>query len=227
MSQFIRFIKTTTTETPAAYIAGLVNGCLQADKKVLLLLSGGSSIAVAAAAYKLLNDQSVDGLTIMLTDERYGDVGHADSNWRQLELAGLPVNALPNALPVLIGENMDITTSRYNTLLEEQMTAAGAVIGMFGMGTDGHTAGILPATPAIGAEGWAVGYNTTEYRRITMTFRAIRHVTTAVLCASGEAKLAPLTALQTKTAPLIVQPVQVLKEVPSLVVFTDLLGDPL
>src|SRR5258708_2139506 len=60
---------------------------LQEQKTVLWLISGGSNIKIATAVMaKLIGNES--NLWVTLTDERYGKVGHPDSNWQQLLEAG-------------------------------------------------------------------------------------------------------------------------------------------
>ena len=46
----------------------------------LWLLSGGSCVAVAVEAAKLVRADLADRLTVSLIDERFGAVGHSDSN---------------------------------------------------------------------------------------------------------------------------------------------------
>jgi 6-phosphogluconolactonase len=204
----------------------MINVALAAQQRVLWLLPGGSSIAIAAAAYQLITPAHLDRLTMTLTDERYGEPGHPDSNWTQLAAAGIPVLRNARALPVLTGISRDETVARFDALLREQYAQADVVIGMFGMGTDGHTAGILPGTPAVTATAWAAGYKGADFERITMTFPAIQAVHAAILGAYGPSKLPMLELLASEQA-LPDQPAQVLKTLPSLVVFSDSFGESL
>jgi 6-phosphogluconolactonase/glucosamine-6-phosphate isomerase/deaminase len=113
---------------------------------------------VAAAVSQHLRREPLERLTVTLTDERYGPVGHADSNWRQLATAGFD---LPGAtmLPVLKGLDMPSTVAEFAAVLKHHLSAADFALGFFGIGADGHTAGILPGSPAVAATEFAAGYD--------------------------------------------------------------------
>jgi len=53
---------------------------------VLWLVPGGSNIPIAVEAMDMIRKEmsglSLKYLTITLSDERYGSVGHKDSNWK-------------------------------------------------------------------------------------------------------------------------------------------------
>ena len=133
---------------------------------------------------------------------------------------------LPQArlLPTLTGLNLDKTTAEFAAELDHQLTASDWTIGLFGMGADGHTAGILPASPAAVAPAYAASYQTPQFDRITMTPRAIARLDEAFVYAVGADKW---PALERLAQPLTIdeQPIQSLKQVPLLTVFTDFEGD--
>jgi 6-phosphogluconolactonase/glucosamine-6-phosphate isomerase/deaminase len=84
----------------------------------------------------------------MLSDERYGPVGHPDSNAAALDLAGFaPMQA--NVIPILVaGLDLAATRENYQAAALAAFQKAEIVIGQFGIGSDGHIAGILPNSPA-------------------------------------------------------------------------------
>jgi 6-phosphogluconolactonase/glucosamine-6-phosphate isomerase/deaminase len=215
----MRFVK-SDSEGAAAYIADVVREKLGAGKRVLLFLSGGSAIAVAVAlTEKLRGTPSVRLLTITLMDERYGEVGHADSNWQQLLDAGF---MLPGAtlLPILRGGDMTATADAFANAITEQLEAADYRIGLFGIGPDGHTAGILPYTSAVTETDMVHAYEAGGYRRITLAVPALTWLDEAIVYAMGEAKWPVLAQLKTDL-PVDDQPAQLLKTIPALTIFND------
>jgi 6-phosphogluconolactonase/glucosamine-6-phosphate isomerase/deaminase len=234
-------VKTTTKIDEAAeFIFVSIFGQLKSNKKVLFFLTGGSSIAVGAKVTELLrniSDQNLlKNLTITLTDERYGLLGHQDSNWQQLLEKGF---SLPQAklMPILTGENRDIAVGKFNENLEREFKETDYAIGLFGIGADGHTAGILPESSAVNAEGYAFGYETEKFERITITPKVIEKLDEAIIWAQGENKWPIIKNLAEAPTPKGVgvptesvgknnlniskQPAQILKKVPLLTIFTD------
>src|SRR3989337_368047 len=84
----------TDIEPVASYLAGTIGEHLDAGGHVLWLVSGGSGIHVGIRTAELLAGHDLGKLSVTLTDERYGPVGHPDENWQQLLTGGF---ALPGA----------------------------------------------------------------------------------------------------------------------------------
>lgn len=198
---------------------------LEAGKQVLWFMTGGSNIAVDVAVMARLPEALTSNLTVTLTDERYGDYGHADSNWQQLLDQGVDFKQA-RYFGVLQQDNQSLeqTTAIYASNLDTALQEADIVIGFYGMGADGHIAGILPNTPSVDATGFATSYITETYTRITTTFQTIRRCDVAYMYAGGENKLEALTNLQ-DVLPIDQQPAQVLKELPEACIFNDQIGD--
>ncbi|MEX1995740.1 MAG: 6-phosphogluconolactonase [Candidatus Saccharimonadales bacterium] len=218
----LSFQKTTNSEIVSDWLTEVIAAQLGPGKKVLWLIPGGSAMTVAIkTALKLPVDQ-LGSLTLTLTDERYGPVGHPDSNWLQLQNAGLH---LPGATrrPVLSGHDMQTTVENFADLLKTQTQQASYTIGLFGIGEDGHTAGILPGSKAVKSGELAVGYDAGKYKRITITPAAIAKLDEAVVYASGEAKHPELDKLG-KKLPIEKQPAQALKQAGKLTIFNDYKG---
>lgn len=209
---------TKTPKTPAAKIVEVIKNQLKQNKKVLWLISGGSVIDVAVEASKQLENQSL--LTIMQIDERFGPEGHTNSNWQQLINKGFNVDAFA-CHPILMGKDIEQTTSEYGELLSGALKSKDFVIGLFGIGVDGHTAGILPSSVAANEQHHlVVHYQTPGFNRITVTPPIFAQLDVAVVFALGEAK-ASVLALLRQDLLVIDQPAQALKQAKELYVYTD------
>ncbi|MDB5163625.1 MAG: hypothetical protein JWS12_242 [Candidatus Saccharibacteria bacterium] len=218
----MRFIKVTDSEPVAKAIAQKLLAALADDQHVLWLVPGGSAIAVAARVSQLLSGVNLQCLSMTLTDERYGPVGHADSNWQQLKAAGF---ALPGAhlVPVLIGKDLPSTTEAFAQQLAALLHNASYSLGLFGIGPDGHTAGILPGSLAVTSSALAASYDAGNFQRISMTPLAIAKLDAAVVYATGEAKQPVLDALE-QSLSLDKQPAQSLKTISELNIYNDYKG---
>jgi len=204
------------TKTTAQHIAAYINKQLEEGKSVLWLVSGGSAVGVAVQVRNLLGPLSSNNqLHVALIDERFGEPGHADSNERQLLDAGFDLSKL-TFHPVLAGHDIDKTTRDYDAKLVKLVSKVDSIIGLFGMGSDGHTAGLLPGNPLMGSSSLVGHFDGPDYQRITITPAFIRQVDQAVLYAVGRAKWPTLRNLTTTNLP-----VASLHGAKNLVVFSD------
>src|SRR3990167_11435143 len=105
----IVYRKILSTEPVEDYLVGVLTEKLLDNKKVLWLVPGGSAMKVVAAVSRDLAIENLANLTVTLTDERYGPVGHKDSNWPQLEAAGFKLEGA-SLQPVLIDKDLEETT---------------------------------------------------------------------------------------------------------------------
>ncbi|HXY18001.1 MAG TPA: 6-phosphogluconolactonase [Candidatus Nitrosopolaris sp.] len=221
----MKFIKDASPQEAASYLADAINSELTGGQSVLWLVSGGSSVPVAVETIKLIPKTRWAGLCVGLVDERFGPPGHKDSNWQQLLTAGLPAVDL-NILPILSGKDIDQTTAEYAAALQDRLAKANYKVGLFGIGADGHTAGILPLSVAIDSQQLVTDYITPEFQRITVTAKTIALLDLVVAYAVGAEKS---EALQNLSRDLSVreQPAQALKLAKQLVIFNDQVGDKL
>lgn len=217
------FQKISDSQPVTRYLVQLLTAYLQGGR-VLWLVPGGSSIVIAADVSRQLKPEDTNHLTISLTDERYGDVGHPDSNWQQLMNTGFQVGNA-QVLPVLTGSDMGTTTTAYGKALQEAMSSADYRVGFFGMGADGHTAGILPNSPAVHDENFAASYDAGNFKRITMTPKAITYLDETVIYAVGEEKREALLNLNLENLPLETQPAQIHKQIQKCTIFNDQIGE--
>lgn len=213
-----------TTKTPIDDAALLVTERLRQHlargERVVWLLSGGSSMRIAVRVAELLGEVDVSKLAVTLTDERYGPVGHADENWQQLTEAGFSLDGALLYRP-LHGRSIEATTSEFAAWLEHQLSHADYTVGVFGIGADGHTAGIKPDSVAVDSTSWAAYFQGDDFQRITMTCAAIRNVNEAVVQVSGPEKAGIIHEVMQVSRPLNAQPAQILKAVPVVSIFSD------
>ncbi len=217
----MKYIYTDTPiEKAAQFTADKLIEHLTNGEHVLLLLSGGSGSAIAIAVNKLLADTDLSKLVVSMTDERYGDIGHPDENWQQLLDAGLNLPGATLYRP-LIGTDIESTTDAFNNWLFDQFQSVDYSFGIFGMGPDGHTAGIKPASAAVVSAQLASHFKGSDFDRITITFPAIQKISEAVIQASGVDKRQAISDLINKDIPLDIQPAQILKTIPKSILYTN------
>lgn len=215
----MKFVYATPAEA-AGEIIDTVSESLEYGS-VLLLVSGGSNIQLAVDIRKGI--KTTNSLTIGLIDERYGPVGHSDSNWQQLLDAGLETKHI-RLMPVTTkDEPIEEACADYAHRLQDAIHNHDTVIGIFGIGTDGHTAGILPNSPALNSHEIVTYFNGPDFPRITITPRALPLFNHAFLVSYHERKHLQLKRLQEEHS-IEEQPAQTLKQVSNLIVFTDFQG---
>ena len=213
------FIRAEAREGAVA-LAKCLKSALTSDKKVLWLLTGGSSITASVEAMNLLPDELTRNLTITLGDERYGPVGHKDSNMQQVLDAGFAAKQA-TIVPVLIDQGLDETATQFARVLQQAFDDGWTVIAQFGIGTDGHISGILPHSPAVSANGLVATYQGPDHIRITTTFEAIRQFDVVYAMAYGESKRQALENLLNRNLSLDEQPAQIFKSMKKVYIYND------
>lgn len=132
-------------EETGKYISDLLS--LHIDKPVLLLLAGGSSVKVLDFIKpEYLHDQ----ITVTVTDERFTqdisennfDVLQTTSFYNEL----VQVDAFCINTSVWEGDTVEMHAERFEKNIKDWMAEfpSGVIIALYGMGADGHTAGIIP-----------------------------------------------------------------------------------
>lgn len=215
------FFLATNTGVLSDKLASRINDLLALGRPVLWLVSGGSTIKIAVETAGKVKLTQTGNLTVCLVDERFGPIGHPDSNWKQLMDAGFE---LPGARlePVLDGLSFEDTILKFENFYQNHLSDY--KIALLGMGTDGHTAGILPGSPALNEKRLTGGYEWSDYKRITLSFKGLKQLDEAWLYAVGDNKAPALRALAADGA-LNEQPAQIIKQIPRWSVYNDLIGD--
>jgi 6-phosphogluconolactonase/glucosamine-6-phosphate isomerase/deaminase len=221
----MKFVKVAGWDEAIKAVSERLKKELSKSGKVLWLVGGGSNINASVKIMAALPDDLTKDLSIFMTDERFGEVGHEHSNSKQLLDAGFQQKDAVFVPMLQPGFSMAETQERYAQALERAVDHASIVIAQSGIGPDGHIAGILPHSPAVKATGWVTDYEAPPYTRMTMTFDALRHIDAAYYVALGDDKRAALTRLRDEELALDDQPSQILKELPEAYVYNDQIGD--
>ena len=217
-------MKTTvaTKHSVAGLIAERLSDLLEKGP-VTWLVSGGSNIMHQVETLNILiNTIETSNLTILLIDERYGKVGHADSNWSQLTAKGFMVPGPTFIAPFTESETtLELAVARYETIMQQIFDSNNYTYAQLGMGSDGHVSGILPGSSAAHETKTLVtGYVSEQYQRLTTTFPALRRLDEVALVAFGDDKQLQLERLAEMIDP-VEQPVQILKDIPCATLYTD------
>lgn len=222
----MQFIRTSDWHPAILVLQKRLESELAAGRKVLWLLSGGSNIAASVTAMQGIEASLTANLTVMLADERYGSVGHADSNGTQLLAAGFnPKSA--TMLPILMpNTSFAATRDRFDNIARQAFSDSDIIIAQLGIGMDGHIAGILPNSEAVDSPDFVAAYVSHPYQRLTLTHHALKRLSVAYVMAFGPDKELALGLLSTKMISYREQPAQILKELPEAYVFSDQIGEP-
>lgn len=217
----MKYIYTKTPiEKAAAFTADKIISHLNKKVCVLWLLSGGSSLLIAVEVSKKLAGIDLSKLFVTMTDERYGEIGHKDENWQHLINAGMDLPGA-NLYRPLIGKGIEQTTEEFNNWLADKLQNTDYKFGIFGIGNDGHTAGIKPRSTAVTSTNLATFLTGDDFERITITFNTIMQIDEGVIQVSGSDKRSVIKDIINKTLPLHDQPAQILKIIPGIVLYTN------
>lgn len=201
------------------YLSDVLKRYIALNKKVLLLVPGGSAIVVLPRVAEKLKGVDCANLSVTLTDERYGEVGHKDSNWQQIMEEGFDLlNA--NLYHVLQGKDEATTALDFRKFIEDKIKTSDYIIGLFGIGRDGHTSGILPESRAIDSKELVCGYQSEEYYRITTTPLFLSKLDEVIVYATGASKKETLEKLRSEYS-IGEQPAQALKQADKFIIFND------
>lgn len=221
----MKFIKTPDVEVGVKEVITKLRDELAKNQRVLLLICGGSNIPHEVRVLRAVQKHKhAKNLAVLFMDERFGPVGHAYSNWQQLLDAGADLSGL-YALPVLRGLRLDETVNQYTKLSNVAFGAADVILGLFGLGADGHTAGILPRSVASRKSAPAiVAYKSPPYTRITMTYKVLSRVTVAYVFSFGKTKADAVKSLKLNEKSFNSMPSKLFYDLPEAYVYNDTAG---
>lgn len=221
----MQLVKIASHNGAAEVLAEALKSALEKFPAVTWLVSGGSNIAISVAAMNLLDSELTKKLILAQTDERYGPVGHKDSNWQQLKDAGFNFKRA-KSLPILYGPQLPLAdTASASAKAIGELIKRTYTLGQFGIGGDGHIAGIKPDSPASVATGLVCGYEWSDFTRITLAFSAIRQLNQVLTFVFGETKKSTLETLANDQHQPMTQPMQILKSVNNSIIYNDQIGE--
>ncbi len=93
-------------------------------------------------------------------------------------------------IPVLDGSSLNDTVARFGYEVEKAVKSADDIVGQFGIGSDGHIAGILPHSSAVSETSSTCGYESGTFTRITLTPPILKQIDVAYSFVSGASKKA-------------------------------------
>jgi 6-phosphogluconolactonase/glucosamine-6-phosphate isomerase/deaminase len=223
----MKFVRADTGVAERA-IAKSICDNLYEGKRVLWLISGGSNVVVEKTVMDMVRDHASErsaGLAVMPIDERYGPPGHADCNVQKLREAGFDPGDATLVDVLVHNQSFDQTVSFYNDVASTALANADVVISQYGMGPDGHVAGIKPGSPATEVdESTVAGYAWEDYMRMTLMPAALRQAAVNFVVAYGADKKKPLEELRKKDMPFTELPAMLLYELSNVKVFNDQMG---
>ncbi len=203
---------------------------------VLLMLSAGS-------AFKILDEIQQENmgpeLTITVLDERFS-LDPKVNNFSQLQK--IPIYKIAEAAEcnfigtaVRPNETQAEFVARWEARLKDwkDKNPNGKIFATFGMGPDGHIAGIFPYADneqlfkkLFLGNNWLTAYSATgknQYpERVTTTPAFFRLIDAAVVYITGDEKKEAIKKFASKSAPLHELPAMVLWDIKNVEVFTDI-----
>jgi 6-phosphogluconolactonase len=187
----------------AQYIAISAARCIKQNGVFTMALSGGSTPkllyeALSADPYRAQIDWSK--IEVYFSDERCVPPDHPDSNYRmasQALLSRVPIPA--GQVHRMRGEiDPNEAAKEYGLMLKERFGDGGLDLTLLGMGDDGHTASLFPATSALKETDHRVVANFVpkfNAHRLTMTALFLNRSWDVLILVTGAAKTQRLSEI--------------------------------
>jgi 6-phosphogluconolactonase/glucosamine-6-phosphate isomerase/deaminase len=225
-------LRIQTTDNPKGEAGAYINSLLAsyADKPVLLMLPGGSSREIIDLLDgELLTDQ----VTITVTDERYTD-DLEENNFAHIQGThfyndSISAGSFCIDTQIFSGESHEEHAKRFDKNLKEWKRdfPKGKIIALFGVGKDGHIAGMIPGTENFeekfnNREIYAIDLVDTKFERTTTTFPFLKQIDFPLVYISGMEKSDALARIVAKEGDLEHTPARILNEMKDPIVFTDI-----
>ncbi len=206
------------------------------ENPILLLLSAGSAFKLLG----FLNDSLFsEQLTIAMLDERFSTDAKVN-NFAQLQDTDFYMKALEHDVnffgtTLRVGDTKESLAARLEKNLRDwrKENSTGKIFATVGMGSDGHTAGIMPfpENPELFKklfleESWITAYDATGKNiypnRVTATLSLLKGIDGAIGFISGEEKKPAFDKITSKQAALSEVPAMVFWEMKDLSIYTDI-----
>lgn len=234
----MRIVKAPDAPTARAQAGQALNTFFSAhqNQPILFLISGGSSLEALQCIDTLKWTVAV---TVGVLDDRFSQ-DPAINNYLQFSKTVVYQNALGQGVALLSsvprpGETVAGWGAGYNQILTSWLEAHpdGLTLALMGIGTDGHTAGIMryPNEPAtfkklfVDTDKKVVGYDATGRNRLplrmTSTIPFLKSIDLAIVYAVGITKKAALIKVLAARGTLWQTPARVVRDMKAVWVFTD------
>jgi 6-phosphogluconolactonase/glucosamine-6-phosphate isomerase/deaminase len=219
-------IKSADASEGVKALANRIIEDLERKGKVVWLLSGGSNSKATAETLALIEskipaESLKENLIVTLADERYGEPGHTESNWTKIKAAGFDFEKV-KSYPVLQGFTAEETARKFGETTDMLFSEAKSIIGNFGLGEDGHIAGVLPHSAGVIDTSTAITYFSDPFTRLTLTLKTLGKIHAGYMFVFGSNKKADaIKNLTKKEMSLGDCPSQILKKIPESFLFTD------
>ena len=159
----------------AAYLEQAIRGALTHQKSFSLAISGGRT---PWEMLKLLSkaDLPWQRINLFQVDERVAPDGHPDRNLTQLfqAIAGTPMVTQLRIFPMPVtAEDLDAAATEYTEVLNEVTEGKGLDLIHLGLGSDGHTASLVPGDEVLAVQNRLVACTQNNYQgriRMTLTY---------------------------------------------------------
>ena len=182
------------------------------DQSTLLALSGGtspdyrkifgldrhedflrSSTSSTGLRKMIVEPGDITPGAICVTDDRYGESFHENSNELLFKKAGLKDWADKNCIEthkILEGNNPTQTAAEYENEIVDLFKRFKRRVGVMGVGNNVHTAGVFPYSLAAKSPDYVVAETVDDQfpKRITLTLKALGQFTSFIVLAFGSAK---------------------------------------
>lgn len=222
----MQIMPVTQVDEVSTALFQLIEQPLAEGKKVLWLISGGSSLPIAAVVARRLQNSDTANLYVTLVDDKVTPEAINGSNWQRLLDLGFDVTKITAAGIVQPNMPLEAMTSAFNALLNIRLDWADVSIGQFGIGADYHTGGMLPGSPAAQEnEQLAIGYEYAGEGKLTITPAVIKRLDIAFINSLGESKREVVDHFLSSVADLVVEPAQGLKLAKETYLYSDVLPE--
>jgi 6-phosphogluconolactonase/glucosamine-6-phosphate isomerase/deaminase len=160
------------------------------DGQTLLALSGGTSVDYRSMLVE--PDDVVPG-TVCAVDERFGEPFFADSNELLMKSAGILDFCEKHKIEfhkILQGVDFLETEKVYDKMIADLFSRFSKKVGVMGVGSNLHTAGIWPESAAVKSPDYvsSIAVDDKFPKRITLTLKALGEFTNFVVLMFGDEK---------------------------------------
>lgn len=160
------------------------------DQDTLLALSGGTSVDYRKMFVEF---GDINFGAICVVDERYGEPFHKDSNELLLRDQGVKEctdKKCIEAHKILKGKDFTETAKEYEAEIEDLFARFAKKVGIMGVGSNIHTAGIFPNSTAAHSAQYVVAEEVEDKfsKRITLTLKALGEFTNFIIMMFGKEK---------------------------------------